>query len=299
MEPSGLVEKTARGLALRPWWVLLFAVVLSGLSVWGAVEIPFFTSRKALLPRDTDVSRRLESFIEKFGAASDLFVVVDGARRPVLERFVSELAARLRLQDDIRDVLEKIDIDFFLRHAYLLVPAGPLKQFQRVLGKMISVPVPQALGSWDEAFRRLDRWLDEPPALSGVDVDLKTADASLRMVVFALDEWPRWIDSPRVPEGIDWQRLVASHGGAQLAAGKGYFRSHDGKMFFIFVHPEEISEEFKVIKPFIAGVRETAEELRRRPFPQNRQRESVRWVCQHRGRFRVATSREPVCYKDP
>jgi uncharacterized protein len=262
MEPSGLVEKTARWLASRPWRVVFFALVLSGLSVWGAVEIPFFTSRKALLPRNTEVSRRLQNFIDKFGAASDLFVVVDGAPRPVLEHFVSELAGRLRRQDGIQDVLEKIDIDFFLRHAYLLVPAGPLKQFQRVLGKLISVPMPKALDSWEEAFSRLDKWLDEPPALSGVDVDLKTADASMRMVIFALDEWLRWIDSPTVPEEIDWQRLVTSHGGAQLAAGKGYFTSHDGKMFFLFVHPTAISEEFKVVKPLIAGVRKAAEDLR-------------------------------------
>ena len=65
----------------RPWHFLAAAVLLTAISAWATAELPIFTSRKALLPPETPVLKRLDSFLDRFGSASDLIVVVEGADR--------------------------------------------------------------------------------------------------------------------------------------------------------------------------------------------------------------------------
>jgi hypothetical protein len=61
--------------------------------------------------------------LTKFGAASDLVVALDGAPRAELTSFATELAAELRAEPAIGPVTERLDPRFFLKHAYLLMPA--------------------------------------------------------------------------------------------------------------------------------------------------------------------------------
>jgi hypothetical protein len=68
------------------------------LAAWATIRLPVYTSRQALLPQNSDVAQRLDSFLAKFGAASDLIVVLEGAPREELEAFATELATRLRTE---------------------------------------------------------------------------------------------------------------------------------------------------------------------------------------------------------
>ena len=71
----------ARQLALTsarsPWITLGITLVLSGWALMSAIQLPVYTSRQALLPQDTEVAKRLEQFLQQFGAASDLVVVLE------------------------------------------------------------------------------------------------------------------------------------------------------------------------------------------------------------------------------
>jgi predicted RND superfamily exporter protein len=241
---------------------------LCALSIWGIFHTPFYTSRKAVLPQDTEVSRRLERFLEKFGADADLIVVVENAPRESKEKFADELVRRLQKLPQVQQAFARVDIEFFLQHSYLLVPANRLEQFQSLMNRLIGIPPPEKLTSWSEGIRQLEKWLDQPPPLSGLDVDLKTADGALRLIQFFLEEWLRWLKNGYTPHDIDWQRLVAEYGeGARLAAGKGYFTSRDGRMWFVFVRPRQTSTEFSAVAPFVESVRKEAkllqEEFRR------------------------------------
>jgi uncharacterized protein len=262
LKPPELVHKIAERLVRHPWQVLAIALLLSGLSIWAAIEIPFYTSRKALLPQDADVSKRLDKFLDRFGAASDLIICIEGAKRPEMEQFASQLVKQLRQGPLVRSAVERVDLLFFFKRAYLMVPPEKLAQFYSVLQKLINVPVPAELDTWDDAVRRLENWLDNPPPLSSVDVDLQTAEGSLHLILFFLDEWVRWLESPQVPESFNWQSLLARYGGGKLAAGKGYFTSHSGDMLFLFVRAATTSEEYSAVAPFVEYVRKTAEDLR-------------------------------------
>ncbi len=103
------VARVAERCARHPRGVLAFALVLSILSGLASARLAVYTSRQALLPKDTEVVRRLDSFLTKFGAASDLIVVLEGARRAELTSFATELAAGLRAEPAIGQVTERLD----------------------------------------------------------------------------------------------------------------------------------------------------------------------------------------------
>ncbi|RLB57657.1 MAG: hypothetical protein DRI34_07180 [Deltaproteobacteria bacterium] len=263
MQASTRLTRFVDSITAHPWRVVVIALLLAALASVAVARIPFLTSRQAILPSNAEVTRRLNGFLKKFGADADLIVVVEGGNRAAREDFSSRLAAALRTLPRVRQATEKVDLDFFLRHAYLLVPPRRLDQFEAVMNKLIGVEPPAGLDGWSEGLRRVEKWLDDPPPLSLVDVDLKTAEGALRMVRFFLEEWLRWIKSEPRPQRIDWQHMVARYGeGAKLTAGRGYFTSRNGDMFFVFVRPHDSSSEYGVVAPFIESVRDRARKLR-------------------------------------
>jgi predicted RND superfamily exporter protein len=172
------------------------------------------------------------------------------------------LAGRLRQEPEIRQAIERFDILFMLKQGYLLVPRERLSQFASALQSYVGVNAATEPADWDEALRRVQSWLDGPPSLSGADIDLETAEESLLVPLFFLEQWHRFLESQKVPESIPWHEL-APRQGARILAERGYFSSRDGKTLFLFVRPSSSSEEFEILQPFIEKVRKTAEDLRK------------------------------------
>ena len=220
---------------------------------WATAQLPVYTSRQALLPQNTAVAKRFNDFLKNFGAASDLMVVLEGAPRSELETFANDLAAKLRAEPEIGQATSRLDMAFFLDHAYLLMPAEGLDK----LAALAKQPIPA--GGLEKGLRKALSWSKDHPALGGTDTDLKTAEASLDMAAFFLEEWQRWLSAETVPTRLDWNRLLAKNGAGGMA--DGYFASHDGKMLFLFVHPKSASEDFKNLGPFVDKVKQVSADL--------------------------------------
>lgn len=247
------VAKVAERCARHPWRILGLALLLSILAGWATVQLPVLTSRQALLPQDTEVAGRLNRFLEKFGAASDLIVVLEGAPRKDLESFAESFAAKLRTEPEISQATERLDLRFFLEHAYLLVPPDTLDRIDSFLKTTAPAGVPRLEQSLDKALA----WIKTPPRLS--DIDLKTAEESVEALSLLLAEWQRWLSAEQAPSELDWQPLLARQGAQGL--GDGWFASRDGRMLFLFVHPKNASGAFEARKPFIEKVRAVAADL--------------------------------------
>ncbi|MDD5036164.1 MAG: MMPL family transporter [Methylococcaceae bacterium] len=241
------VAKLAERIALHPGWMLCLAGVFSALAVWAVLQLPVYTSRQALLPKNTGVAERLDSFLRKFGAASDLIVVVEGAPRDELESFATELAVHLRDEPEIGQATERFDPRFFLQHAYLMIPPERLEQF----GSLVSLLASGGNQPLDAALRKALELIKTHPPLTGVNI--QTAEESLAALGFLLEEWQRWLSAENPPDGLDWTRLLARYGAE--AMGNGYFASRDGRMLFLFVHPKNAAEDFQSLKPFIDKVK--------------------------------------------
>ena len=127
------IKKAARYSAEHTWLVLSVALVLTLLSIWGISKLPVYTARQALLPKKTAVAQRLQKFMDKFGSASDLIVVLENAPQAEMESFATDLAGELRVQPEISQVSERLDLDFFLKNAFLMIPADQMKQLSKVM----------------------------------------------------------------------------------------------------------------------------------------------------------------------
>lgn len=254
MKIAQRIAKLAAYFARNPWRILGIALALSILAGWATAQLPVYTSRQALLPQNTPVAKRFNDFLENFGAASDLMVVLEGAPRSELEFFADELAAKLRAEPEIDQATARLDMMFFLNHAYLLMPVETLDK----LAALADQPIP-AGGGMEEHLRKALNWSKDHPPLGGTDTDLQTAEASLNLAVFFLEEWQRWLSAETVPASLDWNRLLANSGAGGIS--DGYFASRDGRMLFLFVHPKNPSGDFKNLGPFVDKVKQVSGDL--------------------------------------
>ncbi len=127
------IKKAAGFSAQHAWLVLSIALVLTLFSVWGISKLPVYTASKALMPQKIPVAQRLQKFIDKFGSASDLIVVLENAPRSEMESFASDLAAELRVQPEISQASERLNPDFFLKNAFLMIPSDQMKPLSGLL----------------------------------------------------------------------------------------------------------------------------------------------------------------------
>lgn len=247
------VAKLAECSARNPVRILGVALILSLLAGWATSKLPVHTSRQALLPQNTEVAKRFNDFLKNFGAASDLMVVLEGAPRSELESFANDLAAKLRAEPEVDQATSRLDMAFFLNHAYLLMPAESLDKLAAVADQ------PALEGGMEENLRKALNWSKDHPPLGGTDTDLHAAEESVNLAVFFLEEWQRWLSSETAPADLDWNRLLAKNGAGGIS--DGYFASRDGRMLFLFVHPKNPSGDFKNLGPFIDKVKQVSEDL--------------------------------------
>lgn len=264
MTPSPILERLALAIARQPRQWIVLALVVTGVAAWGASRLPIHTSRNALFPKDEPVLVRLDTFLQKFGAASDLLVVVDGAPREVLEDFATSLAARLRSRPEVRDASERLDTDFFFARSYLMVPAPALDRLSGLLDRVLAGTVPAVTHpvTAEEAIEAVEAWLQDPPPLSDADIGLDAAREALDVLDTVLDEWLQFVHAPTEPADLAWERLSRHPEARRFLAGRGYFATHDGRALVVFVSREDPSSEFAVLAPFIRAVRAEAAALR-------------------------------------
>lgn len=151
---------------------------------------------------------------------------------------------------------DRLDMNFFLQHAYLLMPSASMDQLVSALG---SAPQAGKQRPLQQALAEGLRWSQGHPALSDMGFRVDNAEQTLGLAEFMLDEWQRWLTSDQPPDGLDWGKLLAKQGAEGMA--KGYFTSRDGRMLFLFVHPKDASEDFKNLGPFVDKVKSAAATL--------------------------------------
>lgn len=256
-----LIEKLAAGIATHHRYVLLAVLALALLAGWGTSTIKIYTARNALFPRQVDVYRRLENFLQKFGAVSELVVVVENGPQDELKAFATELAARLRRLPEVRTAMERFDPNFVLRHAYLLVPPEQLSQVAAALTGLPDVRAVEGAAGWDAFLDQMLTWLEHQPSRSKPD-DLQSAKQRLALPLFFFRQWQRFLAAPEMPGSLPWHECISSGVAQRLVGAGGYFTSRDGKILFLFVKSSSPSEEFDVVAPFVDAVRKTAKDLR-------------------------------------
>ncbi len=246
----------------RPLVFVGIGLALCALSLYLLSQMPFLTSRTALLDRTSPEVERFEHYMENFGAASDLIIAIEGIERPELEKYAAELASRLEELPEVSAADSRLDLNFFVSHAYTILPHEQFDKAATFMDGLLSMDgkMPSSL---DEALDAANRYFEEPPAIPMGEIDMDSARASLNGMQFFLDEWLRWLEPDSKATRIAWEKMLADQPEARkMVTGNGFYDSHDGSMLFVFVRKAIGSEEFTAIKPFYENVRSTNDALK-------------------------------------
>ncbi|MGY6275428.1 sterol transporter cytoplasmic membrane protein BstA [Methylomonas sp. MgM2] len=253
MKINHYAAKIAEYFARNPYWVLGVALMLSIMAAWSSAQLPLYTSRQALLPQNAEVTLRLNNFLKNFGAASDLVLVLEGVPYRELADFADNLAAKLQAEPEIGRATSHLDMAFFLKYAYLLMPPDTLEKLATMTNHS-----PLSTGSLEQQLRRALDWSNST-SLETTEIDLQTADVALSLTAGFLAEWQRWLNLETPPTDLDWRQLLANTGVKGMT--DGYFASHDGRMLFLFVHPKNSSGDFEHLGPFVDKVKQISASL--------------------------------------
>ncbi len=235
----------------------VIAAVL-GLTVLAALLIPglrISSSYNDLVSPEEPEQARFLAFLEEFGAADDLVVVLEG--EPAAVTAAADLfAAEIRREKEyVRSVFCRIDFDLLIARAPYFLPPEVLAGAR------------EEIENWRPLIEGIAR-VDSLPALlqmisrqlagegTGPPLDPALAVPALRVLGLILREWSEFLEDP-ARQGLDYPALLAEAGGgeAEILAGRGYLLSRDRRLLFLFVRPTSGSDDLSFLRPFVGAVR--------------------------------------------
>ncbi|MDP8214081.1 MAG: MMPL family transporter [Candidatus Euphemobacter frigidus] len=242
----------------------LVIIIMAGITVFFALFIPGLTissSYNELVSPEEPEQARFLAFLEEFGAADDLVVVLDGDPEILVssaDKFAVEIKNEKRY---IRSVFYRIDLAKLLKKAPFFLPEELLekglegiKEYQPLIERISGLKnFPEILELFEEGFDN---------QLPGIRLDPTAASEALRIPLGLFREWRRRLENPS-RNGIDWFPLLENAGvfdGTPIAS-RGYLRSHDGRMLFLFVRPTSTSDDITFIRPFVRAVRRACDRV--------------------------------------
>ena len=242
----------------------LVIIIMTGLTVFFALFISDLTissSYNDLVSPEEPGQARFLSFLQEFGGANDLVVVLDGDP-DILLSSVEKFAAAIKTEKKyVRSVFYRIDIKKLLNRLPFFIP----KEFLREGLEKIS--------NYQPVIERLSALRDLPGILElmgdgfgneipGLQVDPTIAGPALQIPLEIFREWRgRLEDSSR--DGIDWVELIGKVGSTEGTpiASRGYLSSRDGRMLFLFIRPTSTSDEITFVGEFVRAARHACERV--------------------------------------
>ncbi len=234
------------------------ATVLLGLFV------PFLevsNSHSDLVPTSHPEQRAYLDFLEEFGAADNMVVVLDGnpeALKASAEVFAREIRAEKAF---VRSVFYRVDLDLLLKNAPLLMPEEALRQAHRFLAT--NAATVRALAAVDSLPALLDTAGQGLSGnLPGFDLAPVHAPRALAGIRAFFRQWQNSIDEPS-SNPVDHVALLETVGIGKdeisLVRTQGYLLSRDETMLFLFVQPLAPDTDASYLRPLQEALRAACE----------------------------------------
>jgi hopanoid biosynthesis associated RND transporter like protein HpnN len=242
----------------RPWVLAIVGLVTIAAAL-ASSKVTLSTSQRGLLPAKNPVQIDYQRFVDEFGAADSLIVVLDGEQSilaPAADAIAAELSAQAKW---VSSVFYHFDLSLFFDHAPLYAPLDALKKAQamieanrRSLARLGEVHDLAAL------LRAIEAQLRGRSA----QIDPRTAGLMLDGLTELMHSWRDALTNPAPPSLDVVRRLMAQAGERNaIARSGGYLCSNDGKLFFLFVQPRQADDELKFLAPFLQAMRTAADRV--------------------------------------
>lgn len=251
---GALAETRGRGLVIS----LFVLAILSALAIPG---LKVSSSYRDLMPADRPEQREYDAFLDEFGAANDLIVVLEGKpedTRPVADALAEALRAK---GSPIADVFYRIDPNAMLERAPLFASPEDLEKASSALAGQASLL--EKVGRIAEFSGLLGLATDQM-----VDADSESAmlpeeaEKAVGFLAHFFGEWAARIEDPtrtgfQIPDS-DSKELAKLR---EFLASGGYLGSHDGEMLFLFVKPDRTSDDPEYLESVESAVDEARNSL--------------------------------------
>jgi len=242
----------------------LVIILMAGITAFFALFIPDLTvssSYNDLVSPDEPGQARFFSFLEEFGAANDLVVVLDG-KPDILLSSADRFAAAIKEEKKyVRSVFYRIDIDKFLRRAPLFLQEEFLREgLEKIPSYQPLIEEISGLKNFPGLLKLIGDGFGS--RIPGLQVDPAIAETALRIPLEIFRQWRSRLENP-AQEGIDWLEFLKEAGGTEGTpiASRGYLSSRDGGMLFIFIRPTSTSDEITFVGPFVRAVRRACDRV--------------------------------------
>jgi hopanoid biosynthesis associated RND transporter like protein HpnN len=260
-----------------PALVLVLALLLVGLSVWGAfTQLQYQTSRNDLISPHKDYQQRWNNYLAEFGEDDDMVVVVQGHDGAAMRAALEAVAAGIQKQPDRFDRLfYKVDLRHLRSRALLYLDEAEIANIQTNLGDMDLLLTVGPL-AWrgiglnnllHEAVNRLDR--------VGLAKPLTAADKQLLGQLLAVCRAARATLTNPASYKNPWGSMIARQD-PRSAAGHGsseqqqqdqlaepqYFFNGDSSLAFLLVRPVKEAGSFTASLRSVESLRAILAEVR-------------------------------------
>lgn len=221
------------------------------------------SSYRDLMPADRPEQQDYDAFLEEFGAANDLIVVIEGEAgiiRPAADRLAKRLLER---GSPVADVFYRIDLEEMADRAPLYIELPALRKLLEEVERQ--EPLMESLGNADGLSGVLEQ-MSGLFSLSGEGEAWtpESAERAVAILTWGLAEWRGRLENPgrsgfHLPP-LDFGESEGSDGAmeelaATLESG-GYLGSRDNRMVFLFVRPDRTSDDPVYLATVEEAVRE-------------------------------------------
>lgn len=235
---GALAETRGRGLVIS----LFVLAILSALAIPG---LKVSSSYRDLMPADRPEQREYDAFLDEFGAANDLIVVLEGKpedTRPVADALAEALRAK---GSPIADVFYRIDPNAMLERAPLFASPEDLENaFSALAGQASLLEKVGGISEFSELLGLATDQLADADSESAMSPE--GAEKAVGFLAHFFGEWAARIEDPtrtgfQIPDSDSDSKELAKL--REFLASGGYLGSQDGEMLFLFVKPDRTSDD--------------------------------------------------------
>jgi hopanoid biosynthesis associated RND transporter like protein HpnN len=214
------------------------------------------------------VAQRFMKYVEKFGAAETLVVVVEKGDETQRRQALDELAQRLRKDPHhyIKDILYKIDLQLFKEHAFQFLKEEDarelLKEARRPNGGIRMFFEARDFNDYLKFMNRsLEAGLNNPKLPKGDFV--KQFGQGLAPLFLLRD----YLEGENLPPEAMTTRVQGEAEERATIDDLGYFRTDDKKMHIMLVTPSDPKQDYRVAQKLVEFVRDQIAQVKK-DFPQ-------------------------------
>ncbi|MBN2092489.1 MMPL family transporter [candidate division KSB1 bacterium] len=127
------LERVAHFIGKHPIVTLLFSIILTGVSLYYALNLHLKSDLAELLPQDAVHVVNLKEISKEIGGDGYLIIAVQGSNLSELQRFADSLNTKLQTSDQIVFIYYKNNLNFIRQHALLFLSEKELIKIENYL----------------------------------------------------------------------------------------------------------------------------------------------------------------------